>query len=115
MALAVKSIDAGKAQELRAFGCCARQAPGHRRRARAGVDLLHAAIGARFFGRAGHQHAALVHHRDALRKAEHAVDVVLDDQHGDIAGDGLDQMRDAFAFGCGEAGQRLVEQQDMRF
>ena len=50
-----------------------------------------------------------------MREAEHAIDVVLDDQNGNIRGDVLDQARDALALGRGESGQRLVEQQYLRF
>ena len=80
----------------------------------AGIDLLHPAVGAHGIGRAGHQHFALVHHGDGVREAEHAVDVVLDDQHRNIGGDVLDQVRDALALGGGKSGQRLVEQQHLR-
>ena len=51
----------------------------------------------------------------ALREAEHAIDVVLDDQYRNVGGDVLDQVGDALAFGGGKAGQRLVEQQHLRF
>ena len=37
------------------------------------------------------QHAALVHHRDAVGELEHAVDVVLDEQHRDLGRDALDE------------------------
>jgi hypothetical protein len=64
--------------------------------------------------RARHQHLALVHHGDALREAEHAVDIVLDDQYRDVGGDAPDQVRDAFALRCREPGERFVEQQHVR-
>ena len=49
-----------------------------------------------------------------LREAEHAVDVVLDDQDRNIGGDVLDEVRDALALGGGKARQRLVQQQHLR-
>src|SRR6266850_182649 len=66
-------------------------------------------------GRARHQHLALVHHGDSLRKTEHAIDVVLDDQYRNVRGHVLDQVRHAFALGGGEASQRLIEQQHLWF
>ena len=113
VALAVEGVDALEAQHL-ALARRMRAAAGDRRRAGAGIDLLHARVGAHLVGRAGHQHLALVHHGDALREAEHAVDVVLDDQHRDVGGDVLDQVGDALALGRREAGERLVEQQHLR-
>ena len=80
----------------------------------AGIDLLHAAVGAHGLGRAGHQHLALVHHGDGVREAEHAVDVVLDDQDRNVGGDVLDEVRHALALGGGKARQRLVQQQHLR-
>ena len=115
MALAVEGVDALEAQHLRrtcsGFVAALMHDLGD---AGAGVDLLHPAIGAHRVGRAGHQHFALVHHGDGVREAEHAVDVVLDDQHRNIGGDVLDQVRHPFALGGGEARQRLVEQQHLR-
>ena len=84
VALAVEGVDLVELQHRR----CSRASPraaGHRWRARAGVDLLHATVGANLVGRTRHQHLALVHHRDALREAQHTVDVVLHDEHRDVA------------------------------
>ena len=61
-----------------------------------------------------HQHRALVHHGDDVGDLEHAVDVVLDQQHGDLLRNALHQRGDARALGRREAGERLVEQQDVR-
>ena len=113
VAFAIKRIDALKAQQLRALAGRTRHAAGDGRRSRAGVHLLYALISTRLFWRTRHQHAALVHYRHALRKPEHTVNVVLDDQHRNIAGDGLDQMRHALSFGCRQAGQRFVHQQHL--
>ena len=115
MALAVESVDALEAQDRR--GACAGLVAaavldlGH---AGAGIDLLHPAVGAHGVGRAGHQHFALVHHGDGVREAEHAVDVVLDDQDRNVGGDVLDEVRDPLALGGGKARQRLVQQQHLR-
>ena len=78
-----------------------------------GIDLLHAAVAAHRVGRAGHQHFALVHHGDGLREAEHAIDVVLDDQHRNVRSHVLDQVGHPLALGGGEPRQRLVEQQHL--
>jgi hypothetical protein len=40
---------------------------------------------------------------------------VLDDQHGNVLRDVLDEVRDALAFGGGKTGQGLVKQQHLRF
>ena len=49
-----------------------------------------------------------------MREAEHAVDIVFDDQHGNVGRDVLHEVRDALALGGGEAGQRFVQQQHLR-
>ena len=85
VALAVEGVDAARSAAPARSRAAVRDAAGDGRRAGAGVDLLHAPVGAHLVGRARHQHLALVHHRDPLREAEHAVDVVLDDQHRDAA------------------------------
>src|SRR6185437_16661385 len=46
------------------------------------------------------------------RKAEQAVDVVLDNQDRNVGGDILDEVRDALAFRRREPRQRFVEQED---
>ena len=115
MALAVERVDALEAQDRRGAGPGVIAGDmldlGH---AGAGIDLLHPAIGAHGVGRAGHQHFALVHHGDGAGEAEHAVDVVLDDQDRNIGGDVFDEVRDALALGGGKARQRLVQQQHLR-
>ena len=58
------------------------------------------------------QHPALAHHRDLVGEGEHPVDVVLDQDHRHLGGEAPDQADDALALGGGEAGERLVEQQD---
>jgi len=45
---------------------------------------------------------------------EHPVDVVFDEQHGNLGGDGRQQRGDACALRGGEPGERLVEQQYSR-
>ena len=50
-----------------------------------------------------------------MREAEHAVDVVFDDQDRNIDGDVLDQVRHALALGRRKPRQGLVEQQHLRF
>jgi hypothetical protein len=42
---------------------------------------------------------------------EHAVNVMLDEQHWHVGGDAFDDVADALALGGGEASERLVEQQ----
>src|SRR5450432_550572 len=115
MALAIKSVNAFEAQNLRgALSGLIAAAVLDLGNAGAGIDLLHPPVGPHCLGRTGHQHFALVHHRDILRKAEHAIDVVLDDQYRNVGGDVLDQVRYPFALGGGKASQRLVEQQHLR-
>ena len=86
----------------------------HLGHAGAGVDLLHLAVGAHGVGRAGHQHLALVHHGDGVGEAEHAVDIVLDDQDRNIGGDVLDEVRTRSRSAAAKARQRLVQQQHLR-
>ena len=81
----------------------------------AGVDFLDAPVGSHRCRRARHQHFALVHHGHSLRKSEHAIDIVLDDQYRNVGGHALDQARHALALGGGKTSQRLVEQQHLRF
>ena len=69
---------------------------------------------ARVLHRAVQQHLAFVHDRHVVGEAEHAVDVVLDQQHRNVGGELLDQRPDALALGRGEARERLVEQQQAR-
>ena len=113
VALAIEGVDAIEAQHglARRLG---RSARCDRWNARAGIDFLHAAIAPHLAGRARHQHFALVHHGDAVREPKHAVDIVFDDQHRNIRGYIPDQTRHALAFGGGEAGERLIEQQHLR-
>jgi hypothetical protein len=115
VALAVECVDALEAKDRRGTGADILAAAvldfGH---AGAGVDLLHFLVGAHGLGRAGHQHFALVHDRDGVGKAEHAIDIVLDDQHRNVGGDVLDEVRHPLALGGGKACQRLVQQQHLR-
>jgi hypothetical protein len=57
---------------------------------------------------------ALVQHGDAVGQRQHAVDVVLDQQHGVGLAKLADQRADHLAIGLGQAGQRLVQQQQFR-
>ena len=115
VALAVESVDALEAQHRRGVRAdIVAAAVLHLGHAGAGIDLLHLAVGAHGLGRAGHQHFALVHHGDGVGKAEHAVDVVLDDQDRNVGGDVLDEVRYPLALGGGKARQRLVQQQHLR-
>ena len=47
-------------------------------------------------------------------EAEHAVDVVLDDQDRNVGGDVFDEVRHPLALGGGKARQRFVQQQHLR-
>ena len=84
------------------------------RGAGADVDLAHLRVVARIVDAAVHQHAAFVHHGDDVGDLEHAVDVVLDQQHRDLREMRLHQRGDARALGRRETRERLVEQQDVR-
>jgi hypothetical protein len=113
VALAEERIDGVEAQDgcglawLRAAAC-------HRRHAAAGVDLLHARVAFDLLRRSAKEDLALIHHGDALREAEHAIHVVLHDQHWNPAGDARHQTGDALALRRSKAGQRLVEQKHVR-
>ncbi len=115
MALAVEGVDVLEAEDLRGIlagvvGAGVRDFGN----ALAGIDFLHPPVGPHRVGYPGHQHLALVHHGDGVRKAEHAIDVVLDDQDRNVRCHVLDQAGDALALGGGKTGQRLVEQQQLR-
>jgi hypothetical protein len=56
----------------------------------------------------------LIQHRDAVREREHAIDVVLNQQHGVTPGKIADKRADAFAIGIAEPGERLVQQRQVR-
>ena len=58
--------------------------------------------------------APLVQHRDPVGQRQHAVDVVLDQQHRVRRRQFPDQRADHLAIGLGEAGQRFVQQQQFR-
>ena len=53
-------------------------------------------------------------HGNAVGDRQHPVDVVLDQQHRMALRQTLDQVRDDDAVRLGEAGKRLVEQQQLR-
>ena len=112
VALAVVGVDALDLQDRRAWrrglGRCADQ----RLAAGAEIDPLDLRIAAHRFGRAVDQDLAVAHHRDLVGEGEDAVDVVLDQDHRHLGGEAPDQAHDALALGGGEAGERLVEQQD---
>ena len=93
VALSVQGVDGLDAQDRRAsrfVGRCARLRVGL---AAANVDALHFRVAAHGLRVALHQHLALVHHGDALRDGKDAIDVVLHQQHGHVAGESLDQDR----------------------
>ena len=113
VALAVEGVDAGDSKD---------GGPGEAGRGAAGVgeeeiaavaeiDLVHFRVLAHLGRRPVHDHAPLVHHRDAVGEGEDAVDVVLDQQDGHPLAEPAQQRGDPLALGCGEAGERLVEQQ----
>ena len=114
VALAVEGVDLGDVQEGPRLGGRGARTAGDRRRAGAGVDLLHAPVAAHGLGRTAHQHLALAHDGNHVRERQHAVDIVLHDQHGDVRRHGLYQVGNPLALGGGEARQRLVEQQHLR-
>ena len=114
VALAVEGVDVVDLKQHVAAGRGFARLRGDMRRAGADIDVLHFLRGARILDRAVDQHLAVIHHRDMVGQAEHAVDVVLDQQHRQFARQMLDQRADALALGGGEAGERLVEQQNAR-
>ena len=114
VALAVERVDLFEAQDLLSLDRRVGDVGMDDGRTRAGVDFLHALVVADLVRRAGHEDLALVHHGDAMRETEHTIDVVLDDQHGDVGGDVLDQVGHALALRRRQSGERLIEQQDLR-
>ena len=80
----------------------------------ADIDLLHPRARTRILDRSVDEHLSLVHHRDGVRDLEHAVDVVLHEQHRHVRGDALDDVADALALGGREPRERLVQQQNPR-
>src|SRR5262249_28658104 len=57
----------------------------------------------------------VVHHGDVLSEGEDTIDVVLDDEHGHLARELLDQTYDALALGRRQTNKRLVEHKHARF
>ena len=113
VALAVEGVHALDAQERltpggRAGGACRGgelQVP-EVRRLHVGVllDLGRPALG---------DHAALVEHGDPVGERQHLIDVVIDQDDREGPVEGADQVGDADALVRREAGQRLVEQQEL--
>ena len=114
VALAVEGVDLVDGEQRACTRRGRRHLCGDMRGAGADVDLAHLGVAARVLDAAVHQHGALVHHGDDIGDLEDAVDVVLDQQHGDLPRDRLHQRGDARALGGGEARERLVEQQNVR-
>jgi hypothetical protein len=114
VALAVEGIDAVELEQFLRRGSRGSGLGRHRRAARADIDRLDAGVAARILGGAVHQNLAVIHDGYGVSHLEYPVDVMLDQQHGDVGGQRLDQAGDARALGGGETGQRLVEQQDAR-
>ena len=75
------------------------------------IDLLHAGVSLDLGHRALAQHLALVQHRDRVGPPAHEVHVVLDDDHGPVRADPLQQLTGRLALVGAHPGDRLVEQQ----
>src|ERR1700678_4395647 len=78
------------------------------------VDAAHFRVGGDLSRRAHAENSAGDQHRDALRKPEHQIDIVLDEQYRDIVGQTGDHREDLPALLLRNAGRRFVEQQDFR-
>ena len=65
-------------------------------------------------GRPFGEHGALGHHRHPVGDGEHEIHVMLDEQQRMLARQVLQQRRHALRFFWSHAGQRLVEQQNLR-
>ena len=114
VALAVERIDPSIASSVLGAGRGGARLGGDVRGAGADIDLAHLGVVARVSTVPSTSTRALVHHRDVVGDLEHPVDVVLDQQDGDLGGHRFHQRGDALPLGRREAGQRLVEQQDAR-
>ena len=78
------------------------------------VELVDELVGADLVGRALHDLAAVVHHRDALGDAQGDVHVVLDEDQRDALVELEQQVGERDALAAREARGRLVEQHELR-
>src|ERR687887_255622 len=78
------------------------------------IDLAHAYIGGDFLRRALYENAPADHHDDAMRKAEHDVHVVLDEEHRDVLRQIGDDGEQLGALALRHSRRRLVEQEHFR-
>ena len=75
---------------------------------------MHELVGADLVGRALHDLAAVVHHRDALGDAQGDVHVVLDEDQRDARVELEQQVGERHALAAREARGRLVEEHELR-
>src|SRR3989304_5926238 len=78
------------------------------------IDLAHPVISGDFRRRALDEDRPLREHRDALRKPEHHVHVVLYDENGDFLGERVEHLEDTMRLHGWHPCSRLVEQEHAR-
>src|SRR5882672_9351143 len=78
------------------------------------IDLVYAFVLADLIGRALDEHFALHQHGDALRKSEHEIHVVLDDEDRDLPGQLVEHLQDTVRFQRRHARGRFIEEQHPR-
>ena len=86
----------------------------HRFPSRPQVHLLHLPVRPHLVRIALDEHLAVRHRRDALGETEHAIDVVLDDEHAHVLRERADHRNDALALRRRQSRERLVEEQQLR-
>src|SRR5215468_5121869 len=78
------------------------------------IDVPHARVGRDFPRRALYQDAAAHHDDDAMRKTKYDIHVMLDEQHGDVAGEIGDDGEQLGALALRHARRGLIQQQYLR-
>src|SRR5438067_339772 len=78
------------------------------------IDLEDARVALDLLDRPLAQHGPLMEHRHLTRDLPHELHVVLDDEHRPVRGDRLEQRAGPLRLLVGHAGNRLVDQQELR-
>ena len=79
------------------------------------IDAAHGLVAHHLLGGAFGDVLAEIHREHAIDQRRHALDVVIDQQHGAaFLAEAADQVGERADLGAGEAGERLVDQHDLR-